>query len=128
METHPNKAQHRSEAATATTQPQPRQVRKAATDDGTDASLRVVADDAVRSANALYRAVNDELQRQTSESPYVALGVAAGIGFVVGGGLASPLGQALLRASFRAFGGTVLQTVLHASAEAVEGHNSTSSK
>jgi ElaB/YqjD/DUF883 family membrane-anchored ribosome-binding protein len=124
METHQNKAQ-RSEAATANTQPLPKHPRKAAED---EAPLRVVADDAVRSANALYRAVNDELQRQTSEAPYVALGVAAGIGFVVGGGLASPLGQALLRASFRAFGGTVLQTVLHASAEAVEGHNSSATK
>jgi ElaB/YqjD/DUF883 family membrane-anchored ribosome-binding protein len=128
METHPNKAQHRSEAATASTQPLPRQARKPAAEDGADAPLRVIADDAVRSVNALYRAANDELQRQTSESPYVALGVAAGIGFVVGGGLASPLGQALMRASFRAFGGTVLQTVLHASAEGVEGHDSTSTK
>jgi ElaB/YqjD/DUF883 family membrane-anchored ribosome-binding protein len=125
MEAHTNKPHHRSEASTASAQPLPKQAVKRAADEG-DASLRVVADDAARSVNALYQAVNSELQRQTSESPYVALGVAAGIGFVVGGGLASPLGQALVRASVRAFGGTVLQTVLHASAEAVERHNSTS--
>jgi len=126
METHTNK--QRSEAGTAATQPLPRKAQKPAADDHEDAPLRVVADDAVRSANALYRAMNDELQRQTSESPYVALGIAAGIGFVVGGGLASPLGQALMRASFRAFGGTVLQTVLNASAQSGEGQDSTSAK
>jgi hypothetical protein len=128
METHPNHPR-RSEAATATTQPLPKRAPKSDADDrDDDAALRVVADEAVRSVSALYRAMNDDLQRRTSESPYVALGIAAGIGFVVGGGLASPIGQALMRASFRAFGGTVLQSVLNASAQAGAEHHAASAK
>jgi ElaB/YqjD/DUF883 family membrane-anchored ribosome-binding protein len=85
-----------------------------------DESLKVVADDAVRSVGALYKVVNESLQRQTEEAPYVALGAAAAVGFIVGGGLASPLGQALLRTTLRAVGGPLLQSVLNASVEAVE--------
>jgi hypothetical protein len=97
----------------STTEPLPRPTPTQARPDN---SLRVVADDALRSVSALYQSAHDELERQTRQSPYVTLGIAAGIGFVVGGGLASPLGQSLLRASFRAFGGTLLQHVLNAPA------------
>ena len=124
METNEAAPYVRSEA-TAQTQPLPRPARAQAEP---EAPLRAVADDAVRSAGALYRAVQGELEQKAHDSPYVLLGVAAGVGFVVGGGLASPLGQTLVRASVRAFGGTVLQTVLNAAAEAVERHGSTSAE
>jgi len=93
-----------------------------------DDSLKVVADEAVRSVGALYKVVNESLQRQTEEAPYVALGAAAAVGFIVGGGLASPLGQALLRSSVRTFGGPLLQSVLNASVEAVERRSSSKSE
>jgi hypothetical protein len=113
------------ETEQVSTQTLPRPTPTQATPDN---SLRVVADDALRSVSALYQTAHDELERQTRQSPYVSLGVAAGIGFVVGGGLASPLGQSLLRASFRAFGGTLLQHVLNAPAAAIARSNEPSAE
>ena len=83
--------------------------------------LSVAVDQAVHSISILYRRLNNVLHRQTEKNPYMALGVAAGIGFVVGGGLASPLGQLIVRSSLRTLGPPLVQAVLNASAAAVEG-------
>jgi ElaB/YqjD/DUF883 family membrane-anchored ribosome-binding protein len=45
----------------------------------------------------LYTQASQQLQRTVHERPYVALGVAAGIGFVLGGGLRSDTGRYLIR-------------------------------
>jgi ElaB/YqjD/DUF883 family membrane-anchored ribosome-binding protein len=84
------------------------------------APLNETADQAVQSAAALYRQVQGTLQTQLESSPYLALGAAAGIGFIVGGGLASPLGQVLLRSSLRAFGPPLLRAVLNGAAASGE--------
>lgn len=45
----------------------------------------------------LYSQASTQLQRQVQERPYVALATAAGIGFVLGGGLRSVTGRYLVR-------------------------------
>jgi ElaB/YqjD/DUF883 family membrane-anchored ribosome-binding protein len=88
------------------------------------APLTATATQAVQSFGTLYRQVEDSVRVQVERSPYVALGAAAGIGFIVGGGLVSPLGQLLLRSSLRAFGPPLLQAVLNASDKAAEQSDS----
>jgi len=75
-------------------------------------SLTESADQAVQSLSALYTAVDGAVQRQVQSNPYATLGVAAGVGFVLGGGLASPMGQMLLRVSVRAFGPPLVNALL----------------
>lgn len=58
---------------------------------------------AVSSVRGLWNETNDYLQIHARRSPYAVLGVAAGVGFVLGGGLASRLARLLL-----ATGGRVL--------------------
>jgi len=53
--------------------------------------------DASSAIETLYTQASRELQHTVQERPYVALGVAAGIGFVLGGGLRSVTGRYLLR-------------------------------
>ena len=48
------------------------------------------------SMTELYRATDAFATEQARERPYVFLGVAAGLGFVIGGGLASRLGVTIL--------------------------------
>ena len=45
----------------------------------------------------LYTQASTQLQQQVQERPYVALAAAAGIGFVLGGGLRSVTGRFLVR-------------------------------
>jgi len=54
-------------------------------------------DDKTQPILALYRG----LQRQVEEHPYESLAVAAGIGFVLGGGLVSKLGVKLVASGLR---------------------------
>lgn len=82
------------------------------------APLTATADQAVQSFAALYQQIQDTLRTQVERSPYMALGAAAGVGFIVGGGLASPLGHLLLRSSVRAFGPPLLQAALNATTNA----------
>jgi len=77
-----------------------------------DVSLTATADQALQSVGALYTAVDNTLQRQMHQNPYATLGAAAGLGFVLGGGLASPVGQVLLRMSMRAFGPPVFNALV----------------
>jgi ElaB/YqjD/DUF883 family membrane-anchored ribosome-binding protein len=62
----------------------------------TPTELRDALDDVTSSMSDLYRAADAFATEQARERPYVFLGVAAGIGFVLGGGLASRLGSTLL--------------------------------
>ena len=77
--------------------------------------LRDALDQAVGSVGDLYRQAEATLQEQAERSPYTTLATAAAIGFVIGGGLASPLGQRLLRLTLRQFGPPLLQAVLDGS-------------
>src|SRR5579871_3022746 len=62
----------------------------------TPTELRDAWDDVASSVGDLYRAADAFATEQARERPYVFLGAAAGIGFVLGGGLASRLGATLL--------------------------------
>jgi hypothetical protein len=122
----------KNQAATPTpprTQPSGAAQRAAASakEKKASAPLTATATQAVQSFGTLYRQVEDTVRAQVERSPYVALGAAAGIGFVVGGGLVSPLGQLLLRSSLRAFGPPLLQAVLNSSDKAAEQNGSSES-
>lgn len=65
------------------------------------AELRDAWDDVSASLGDLYRAADSFANEQTRTRPHVALGVAAGVGFVLGGGLASRLGSTLLSVGTR---------------------------
>ena len=62
----------------------------------TPVELRDAWEDVTSSVGDLYRAADTFATEQARERPYVFLGVAAGVGFVLGGGLASRLGSTLL--------------------------------
>ena len=62
----------------------------------TPTELRDALDDVTSSLGDLYRAADTFATEQARERPYLFLGVAAGIGFVLGGGLASRFGATLL--------------------------------
>jgi hypothetical protein len=66
-------------------------------------AVKEAARGAASSMNDLYHVSQEFLERQTRERPYAVLGIAAGIGFVFGGGLASRFGGVLL-----SIGGRVL--------------------
>jgi len=63
---------------------------------GGPAELKDALGDVTSSLNDLYRAADAFATEHARERPYVLLGVAAGIGFILGGGLASRVGGALL--------------------------------
>jgi hypothetical protein len=88
-------------------------------------SLGNAAGQAVDSVGTLYRQAQNTLQEQAERAPYMTLAAAAAVGFVVGGGLASPLGQRLLRLSIRQFGAPLLQQLLDGPPAAVERAGST---
>jgi len=67
----------------------------------TPVELKDAWDDVSASLGDLYRAADSFASEQTRERPHVALGVAAGVGFVLGGGLASRLGGTLLSVGTR---------------------------
>lgn len=84
-------------------------------------SLTQSADQALQSVTSLYSALDGVLQRQLQESPYVTLAAAAGVGFVLGGGMRSPIGQLLVRLSVRAFGPPLVNAALHGALERATG-------
>jgi ElaB/YqjD/DUF883 family membrane-anchored ribosome-binding protein len=83
-------------------------------------SVTQSADQALQSVSALYGAVDGMLQRQLRENPYTALAVAAGVGFVLGGGMRTPFGQLLVRLGVRAFGAPLATAVLHGVGERLQ--------
>jgi hypothetical protein len=101
-------------AAQSAPQPPPRRPAAAPPE---AVSLTDTADHAMQSLGALYTAVDGAVQRQVQSNPYATLGVAAGVGFVIGGGLASPMGQMLLRVSVRAFGPPLVNALFQSALE-----------
>jgi len=75
------------------------------------------ADQALQSVGALYKAVDSIVSKQVRESPYVTLAAAAGVGFILGGGMRSPFGQVLMRVGVRAFGPPLVSAALHTAME-----------
>lgn len=61
------------------------------------AEIQKAFTDASSAIETLYSQATAELQHQVKERPYVALAAAAGIGFVLGGGLRSVTGRFLLK-------------------------------
>ena len=79
------------------------------------------ADLALQSVGNLYSALDEAVSNHVSESPYVALAAAAGVGFILGGGMRSPFGQLLVRVGVRAFGPPLVSAALHSVAERAQG-------
>ena len=75
----------------------------------TPTELRDALDDVTSSIGDLYRAADTFATEQARERPYLFLGVAAGIGFVLGGGLASRLGATLLGMGSRLAASRIMQ-------------------
>jgi ElaB/YqjD/DUF883 family membrane-anchored ribosome-binding protein len=67
----------------------------------TPVELKDAWEDVSASLGDLYRAADSFASEQTRTRPHVALGVAAGVGFVLGGGLASRIGGTLLSVGTR---------------------------
>ena len=65
-------------------------------DENTPADLRRAAEDVASSVEQLYRVGDAFVGRQARDRPYVVLGAAAGVGFVLGGGLAWRVTGALM--------------------------------
>jgi hypothetical protein len=84
-----------------------------------DASIGQSAEQAVQSVGALYTALNEVALRQVQANPYATLGAAAAVGFVLGGGLASPIGRVLLRLSVKTFGPPIISAVMNGAVERV---------
>src|SRR5262249_45254511 len=63
--------------------------------------LRDAWDDVVTSTGDLYRAADAFATEQTQLRPHTVLGAALGVGFVLGGGLASRMGSAFLAVGAR---------------------------
>jgi ElaB/YqjD/DUF883 family membrane-anchored ribosome-binding protein len=61
------------------------------------AEIQKALTDASSAIETLYTQATAQLQHQVQERPYVALAAAAGIGFVLGGGLRSVTGRFLLK-------------------------------
>jgi hypothetical protein len=59
-----------------------------ALDSGTAEAFRDAAEEAGAAAEQLYRVGSAFIAREAQDRPYRVLGIAAGIGFVLGGGLA----------------------------------------
>lgn len=75
------------------------------------------ADLALQSVGSLYNALDSVVSKQVQERPYVALAAAAGLGFILGGGMRSPFGQLLVRVGVRAFGPPLVSAALHTAVE-----------
>lgn len=71
------------------------------------AELRQAAGELSSSLEELYRVTESVLRDQVNQRPYAVLGAAAGIGFVLGGGLSSRVSSRVLRM----WGGSVLARV-----------------
>lgn len=76
-------------------------------------AIKEAALEAASSVSSLYQTSHEFLERQTKERPYVVLGTAAGLGFILGGGLASRLAGVLLAAGGRLLASQVLENSLN---------------
>lgn len=64
------------------------------------------------SLRVLYHCIDRTLHAQTAAAPYLPLAVAASVGFVLGGGIASPLGRVLTRLAAQSFAPAMLDALL----------------
>jgi hypothetical protein len=69
---------------------------------GSTNELREAVEDAASALEQLYRVCQSFLERQASDQPYAILGASFGVGFVLGGGLASRVGGVMVNAVGRA--------------------------
>jgi ElaB/YqjD/DUF883 family membrane-anchored ribosome-binding protein len=69
--------------------------------ESTPEELRNAADDLASSAEQLYRVGDAFLGKHAEQKPYLILGAAAGVGFILGGGLASRLAGSLVNLAGR---------------------------
>lgn len=76
-------------------------------------SLTQSADEALQSLTTLYTAADAALSRRIQENPYATLAVAAGVGFVLGGGMRSSIGQLLVRMSVRSIAPPLVNMALN---------------
>jgi hypothetical protein len=72
-----------------------------ALDPGTGEALRTAAEDAGAAIEQLYRIGSAYVGREAQDRPYRVLGIAAGIGFVLGGGLAWKMAGRLINVAGR---------------------------
>lgn len=79
------------------------------------------ADLAIQSIGSLYQALDAAVSKQVRANPYATLAAAAGVGFILGGGLRSPFGQLLVRVGVRAFGPPLVSAALHSAVERAQG-------
>lgn len=75
----------------------------------TPTELRDAWDDVSSSVGDLYRAADAFVSEQARERPHVTLGLAAGVGFLLGGGLSSRLGGTLLSMGTRVLAARFLE-------------------
>jgi ElaB/YqjD/DUF883 family membrane-anchored ribosome-binding protein len=80
-------------------------------------SLTQSADEALQSLNSLYVAADAALSKRMQDNPYATLAVAAGVGFVLGGGMRSSIGQMLMRLSVRTLAPPLVNMALHTALE-----------
>jgi len=72
-----------------------------ALDPGTGEALRTAAEEAGAAIEQLYRIGSAFIGREAQDRPYRVLGIAAGIGFVLGGGLAWRMAGRLINVAGR---------------------------
>jgi hypothetical protein len=103
--------------------PKPRETSQSTASQHSEASpgITETADLALQSVGNLYSALDNAVSKHVSERPYVALAAAAGVGFILGGGMRSPFGQLLVRVGVRAFGPPLVSAALHSVAERAQG-------
>lgn len=83
---------------------------------GAERSVQDLAGELAETAVELYERL--ELKRQLREHPYRTLAAAAGVGYVLGGGLFTPLTGSLVRVGMRAMLLPMVQQVLEGIATA----------
>ena len=98
---------------TTTTNPRTKRSQQSAESAARDP--REVWQEASSALSTLYEHAASELEARIQERPYAALAVAAGVGFVLGGGLRSITGRMLLR--------TTAQYVLPGLLGSLKGHD-----
>jgi len=84
-------------------------------------SLTQSADEAMQSVGKLYSALDSAVSQHVRENPYATLAAAAGVGFVLGGGMRSPIGQVLMRIGVRAFGPPLVSAAVNHAVERAQG-------
>lgn len=89
-----------TESVTGSTGPSARR-KPTALEENTPDDLRRAAEEVASSVEQLYRTGDAFLGKHAQERPYAVLGAAAGIGFVLGGGLAWRLAGTLVNVAGR---------------------------